>query len=106
MSAGIPPAIGDFVGTLWHLMQSDPTIVRHAVDAGNDMFQCFPMRKNLEQLELRVCDGKGRSLAQLDPQQADNGLMKWSAVLRFDLFKPPQETKERFEMKAIPLPSL
>ena len=39
-------------------------------------------------------------------QQADNGLMKWSAVLRFDLFKPPQETKERFEMKAIPLPSL
>ena len=72
----------------------------------NDTFQSFPLRKNLEQLELRVCDGKGRSLAQLDPQQADNGLMKWSAVLRFDLFKPPQETKERFEMKAIPLPSL
>jgi len=59
------------------------------VDAGNDMFQCFPMRKNLEQLELRICDAKGRSLAQLDPFQADNGLMAWKAVLRFDLFKSP-----------------
>ena len=59
------------------------------VDAGNDMFQSFPLRKNLEQLELRICDAKGRSLAQLDPFQADNGLMAWKAVLRFDLFKPP-----------------
>ena len=59
------------------------------VDAGNDMFQSFPLRKNLEQLELRICDAKSRSLAQLDPFQADNGLMAWKAVLRFDLFKPP-----------------
>ena len=59
------------------------------VDAGNDMFQSFPMRKNLEQLELRICDAKGRSLAQLDPFQADNGLMAWKAVLRFDVFKSP-----------------
>ena len=59
------------------------------VDAGNDMFQSFPLRKNLEQLELRICDAKGRSLAQLDPFQADNGLMAWKAVLRCDLFKPP-----------------
>ena len=47
------------------------------------------MRKNLEQLELRICDAKGRSLAQLDPFQADHGLMAWKAVLRFDLFKSP-----------------
>ena len=59
------------------------------VDTGNDMFQSFPMRKNLEQLELRICDAKGRSLAQLDPFQADNGLMAWKAVLRFDVFKSP-----------------
>ena len=60
------------------------------VDAGNDMFQSFPLRKNLEQLELRVCDSKGRSLAQLNPTQADDGLMGWTAVLRYDLFKPPK----------------
>ena len=63
------------------------------IDAGNDMFQSFPLRKNLEQLELRICDAKGRSLAQLDPFQADNGLMAWKAVLRFDIFKtPPSRT--------------
>ena len=45
------------------------------VDGGNDMFQSFPLRKNMEQLEMRVCDAKGRSLAQLDPTQADHGLM-------------------------------
>lgn len=59
------------------------------VDVGNDMFQSFPLRKNFEQLELRICDSKGRSLAQLDPAQADDGLMAWKAVVRFDLFKPP-----------------
>ena len=58
-------------------------------DAGGDQFQAFPLRKNLEQLELRVTDSSGRSLAQLDPTQGDNGLMAWQAVLRFDLFKPP-----------------
>ena len=59
------------------------------VDQGNDMFQSFPLRKNFEQLEMRICDSKGRSLAQLDPAQADDGLMGWKAVVRFDLFKPP-----------------
>ena len=59
------------------------------VDAGNDMFQSFPLRKNFEQLEMRICDSKGRSLAQLDPAQADDGLMAWKAVVRYDLFKPP-----------------
>ena len=53
------------------------------------MFQSFPLRKNFEQLEMRICDSKGRSLAQLDPAQADDGLMGWKAVVRFDLFKPP-----------------
>jgi len=59
------------------------------IDQGNDMFQSFPLRKNFEQLEMRICDSKGRSLAQLDPEQADDGLMAWKAVMRFDLFKPP-----------------
>ena len=58
-------------------------------DVGNDMFQSFPLRKNMEQLEMRVCDAKGRSLAQLDPAQADNGLMAWKAVLRYDVFTTP-----------------
>ena len=64
----------------------------------NDTFQSFPLRKNLEQLELRVCDSKGRSLAQLNPQMADDGLMGWEAVIRYDLFvppKPPQSVPDR-----------
>ena len=59
------------------------------VDSGMDMFQAFPVRKSLEQLEVRVTDAKGRSLTELDKTQADYGTMKFKMVLRFDVFKPP-----------------
>lgn len=57
------------------------------MDPGSDMFQAFPMRKNMEQLELRICDGKGRSLSALDPDNTEHGF-RWQGVIRFDLFKP------------------
>jgi len=62
-------------------------------DPGNDMFQSFPPRQSLSQLEIRITDGRGRTLTQLDPQQADDGLLKFSMVLRWDKFHvavPPQ----------------
>ncbi|EJK56662.1 hypothetical protein THAOC_23408 [Thalassiosira oceanica] len=37
------PAIGGFVAQLWHCMQLDPTIVRCAIDAGNDMQSSFAL---------------------------------------------------------------
>ena len=65
-------------------------------DNGGDTFQSYLMRKSLDTLSLRVTDARGRSLAQLDPTQADNGLMAYRMCLRWDLFPapaPPHETR-------------
>ena len=53
------------------------------------MYQSFLTRKNLETLDIRVTDARGRSLATLDPTQADAGLMAFRMCLRWDLFVPP-----------------
>ena len=58
-------------------------------DSGGDMYQSFLTRKNLETLDIRVTDARGRSLATLDPTQADAGLMAFRMCLRWDLFVPP-----------------
>ena len=60
-------------------------------DSGGDAFQSFLTRKTLETLDIRVTDARGRSLATLDPTQADEGLMAFRMVLRWDLFVAPQE---------------
>ena len=54
-------------------------------DTGGDSFQSMLSRKSLEQIELRVTDPKGRSLGQ-----AANFGPSYNAVLRFDIFVPPQ----------------
>ena len=59
-------------------------------DSGGDAFQSFLTRKTLETLDIRVTDARGRSLATLDPTQADEGLMAFRMVLRWDLFITPQ----------------
>jgi hypothetical protein len=58
-------------------------------DSGGDMYQSFLQRKHIDTLDIRVTDARGRSLAQLDPTQADNGLMSYKLCLRWDLFVPP-----------------
>jgi hypothetical protein len=58
-------------------------------DNGGDMFQSFLSRKSIDTLSLRVTDARGRSLAHLDPAQADNGLMAYRMCLRWDLFAAP-----------------
>ena len=58
-------------------------------DSGGDSFQTFLTRKTLETLDIRVTDARGRSLATLDPTQADEGLMAYRMVLRWDLFYGP-----------------
>ena len=58
-------------------------------DPGGDSFQSFLTRKSLEHIEMRVTDSKGRSLANIDHTQEEEGLLSFKAVLRFDIFSPP-----------------
>ena len=62
-------------------------------DNGGDAFQSMITRKSLENIEIRVTDAKGRSLANIDPTQSDLGLLAYNLVLRFDIFIP-REPKE------------
>ena len=47
-------------------------------------FQLNLQQKHLDTLELYVTDDKGRLLAEVDPRQADLGLMSFKCVLRWD----------------------
>jgi hypothetical protein len=58
-------------------------------DQGGDLYQTFLNRKQLDTLDFRVTDAQGRSLANIDPTQADLGLMAFRMTLRWDLFPPP-----------------
>ena len=62
-------------------------VIEYVTDS--DEFQVFPLRKHLTELEIRITDAKGRSLAETDPDQVANGLMAYQMVMRYDLFKPP-----------------
>ena len=46
-------------------------------------------QKSLDSLELYVTDDKGRLLAEVDPRQADLGLMSFKCVLRWDHITQP-----------------
>lgn len=57
-------------------------------DAGGDMYQSLLTNRHLDRLDLRVTDAKGRCLSARSPTQADDGLMNFRMVLRWDLFDP------------------
>ena len=59
-------------------------------DNGGDSFQSILTRKSLENLDIRITDSKGRSLANVDPIQSDLGLMAFKMAIRFDIFIPPE----------------
>ena len=59
-------------------------------DNGGDSFQSILTRKSLENLDIRITDSKGRSLASVDPIQSDLGLMAFKMAIRFDIFTPPE----------------
>jgi hypothetical protein len=67
-------------------------------DNGGDSYQSFLSRKSLDTLDIRVTDARGRSLATLDPTQADEGLMAFRMCLRWDLFSPPPAPTPRREI--------
>ena len=50
----------------------------------NDLFQLRLRQKTLDSLTLEVTDDKGRLLAEVDPRQADLGLMNFKCTLRWD----------------------
>ena len=68
-------------------------------DSGGDMYQSFLSRNSIDTLDIRVTDARGRSLSQLDPSQAQNGLMGFRMCLRWDLFVPPPAPQPRSQVK-------
>lgn len=58
-------------------------------DTGGDAFQSMLTRKSLDNLDIRVTDAKGRSLANIDPTQSDLGLLAYKMAIRVDIFIPP-----------------
>ena len=63
-------------------------------DNGGDSFQSFLTRKSLDHIEMRVTDSKGRSLANVDHTQEEEGMLSFKAVLRFDIFTTPTASAE------------
>lgn len=68
-------------------------------DSGGDTYQSHLSRKNIESLDIRVTDARGRSLATLNPNQAADGLLAYRMCLRWDLFAPPHTPHLRHEAK-------
>ena len=60
-----------------------------AFEDSNDSFAITLQHKHLTSFELYVTDDKGRLLAEVDPRQADLGLMAFTCTLRWDHLKPP-----------------
>ena len=56
----------------------------------NDLFQIHLHQKTLDSLIFEVTDDKGRLLAEVDPRQADLGLMNFKCVLRWDALGPDE----------------
>jgi hypothetical protein len=75
-------------------------------DSGGDMFQTFIQRPNIESLDIRVTDARGRSLAQLNPAQASDGLLGFRACFRWDLFRAPPVVLPRMNYTLDHLPEL
>ena len=56
-------------------------------DHGNSTFQSFLARKHVDNLDIRVTDGRGRSLGALS--DIEDLLLSFKIVLRWDLFAGP-----------------
>ena len=67
-------------------------------DSGGDLYQTFLTRKSLDHLDFRITDARGRSLSFLDRNQAEEGLMAFRLVLRWDLFQPAPTPTPRSEI--------
>lgn len=66
-------------------------------DNGNDCFQSFPTRRNLEHLELQITDAHGRLLSENYPEQTEDDMLTFRCVIRFDLFKGRQSEEQRID---------
>lgn len=53
-------------------------------DPGNDQFSFTLKQKTIDNLTLDVTDDKGRLLSEVDPLQADMGLLNFKCIFRWD----------------------
>ena len=71
--------------TVLYTITDSPNLSKFVTfEDANDTFQLHLQQKTLDSLELYVTDDKGRLLAEVDPRQADLGLMSFKCVLRWD----------------------
>jgi hypothetical protein len=70
----------------------DPIFEFVQYEDSNDLFQINLQQKHLDSFEMYVTDDKGRLLAEVDPRQADAGLMSFKCVLRWDHIAAAQAT--------------
>ena len=73
-------------------------------DNGGDAFQSMLNRKSLDNLEIRVTDMRGRTLATMNPSQAEAGLMGFRMCLRWDVYfgRPPAQPQAKPPIGGIP----
>lgn len=57
-------------------------------DNGNDMFTLQPSQRNLDSLEIFLTDEYGRSLAEVSPGQTADGMLNFTATIRWDVITP------------------
>ena len=57
-------------------------------DSGSDMFTLEPSQRNLDSLELFLTDEWGRSLAEVSPGQVADGMLNFTATIRWDVMTP------------------
>jgi hypothetical protein len=75
-------------------------------DSGGDMFSSLLTRKNVDSIDIRITDSRGRSLAQYDFAASANSAMIYRMVLRWDLFSHPEPHPVDHSIKSNPLPSV
>lgn len=68
----------------------DPTSLNPVIfhDSGSDMFTIEPSQRNLDTLELFLTDEWGRSLAEVSPGQVADGMLNFTATIRWDVMTP------------------
>ncbi len=88
---------------------SDPTSTNPIIfeDNGNEQFQLNPTQRNLDSLDLWITDEFGRSLAEVSPHQYEDGMMNFTATIKWShltLAKPsPNSFKTPKDLETKPI---
>jgi hypothetical protein len=71
-------------------------------DSGNDFYQSIIHRSNIETLDMRVTDARGRSLSMYGTNQGVDGLLGFKMCLRWDLWSAPTHQNPNMKLERPP----